>query len=284
MSDDAGGSNNTVRGKRKDNIFTKIFGGDHSVTEQEILRMVDEGEESGAIKNEAKSMIENIFSFDDTSAGEIMTHRTEMTAVEDTDSLQCAVNKVINSGYSRIPVFHKDIDNIVGALYAKDLLKYVCKTVPDNFKLTDITRDVMFVPKSKNCSELFAEMISTKKQLAIVVDDYGGTEGLITMEDLIEAIVGNIQDEYDNEEEDIKKLSDKAFTADGSMPIEEVEEIIGETLSNESDEDTLAGYILDKLGHIPKRGEKPVITVGNITFTVTSVEDRRIARVLIVKK
>ena len=133
-------------------------------------------------------MIENIFSFDDTSASEIMTHRKDLVACADTEPLSEVVDKIIKSGYSRIPVYHNDADNIIGILYAKDLLRFIFDDVPDDFKLTDITREAFYVPSSKKCSELFAEMIAEKTQIAIMVDEYGGTVGIVTIEDLIEEV------------------------------------------------------------------------------------------------
>lgn len=260
----------------------KIFG--HSaldkITEQDILYLVNAGKEKGMIESSTCGMIENIFEFDDLNAGELMTHRTDMKAVEDTDPLSDAVDVFIETGYSRLPVFHEDVDNIVGLLYAKDLLQYVGGEIPADFKITDIAREAFYVPKSKNCSELFTEMTANKVQLAIVVDEYGGTEGLITMEDLIESIVGNIQDEYDNEEEEVKRLSDTIFTVDGAAGIDDVSELIGEELPND-DCETVAGLMLEALGEVPGDGDRPTVEIGGIKFTAAEIEDRRIARVLI---
>ncbi len=279
MPDDAGGS--------KRNFLGKFFGiknkaEEEQKKEEEILNLVEEGHEKGYFKDETKSFIENLFDFDDTQASEIMTHRTELTAVEDTDPLSEIVATAIESGYSRIPVYHEDIDNIVGILYVKDLLKYVCSDVPTSFKITDITRGVMCVPRSKNLSQLFAEMTTKKVQLAVVVDEYGGTEGIITLEDLIEDIMGNIQDEYDNEDVEGKKLSDNKFTVEGTMTLDDVSELIGYEFS-ETDCDTIAGFILEKTGEIPLEGQHPVVRENNLKLTVMEVEDRRIAKILIEK-
>lgn len=278
MPDDAGGNGNLKR----QNKLLKIFG--HSaldkITEQDILFLVNAGKEKGMIESSTCGMIENIFEFDDLNAGELMTHRTDMKAVEDTDPLSDAVDIFIETGYSRLPVFHEDVDNIVGLLYAKDLLQYVGGGIPADFKITDIAREAFYVPKSKNCSELFTEMTANKVQLAIVVDEYGGTEGLITMEDLIESIVGNIQDEYDNEEEEIKRLSDTIFTVDGAADIDDVSELIGQELPSD-DCETVAGLMLEALGEVPGDGDRPTVEIGGIKFTAAEIEDRRIARVLI---
>lgn len=250
--------------------------------EEEILSLVEEGQEQGLIGDDTKNIIENIFDFDDTVAYEIMTHRRDMIAIEDTYTLEEAVNVAVESGYSRIPVYHDDIDSIIGVLYVKDLLKYVVSDVPKNFKISDIVRQVLFVPRTKDCSSLFTQMNKEKTQIAIVVDEYGGTEGLITLEDLIEDILGNIQDEYDNEQEEIVQISDKKYTVDGSTSIEDVEELIGEDIYDD-DSDTIAGFMLTTLGRIPEQGEKPSFEHKGFRFTAINVEDRRIEEILIEK-
>lgn len=270
------------------NVVIRLLGFDPNaseevVTEEEILMMVDVGEEKGVIEGSAKNMIANVFDFDDITANEIMTHRTEMSAVEDTASIQEAVDLAIAMGYSRIPVFKDDLDNIIGIVYVKDLLKYVCTEVPAEIKLTDIMRTPVFIPETKRCSELFAEMTASKTQIAIIVDEYGGTEGLITMEDLVEAIVGNIQDEYDNEEEEIQQVNDTTFTVDGATPIDEISDLVGVEMP-EGDYDTIAGLMVEMLGRIPKPGEHPSVNVEHVRFTVDEVEDRRISRIMVVKE
>ena len=249
-------------------------------TEEEILSLVEEGQEKGLIKDDTKNIIENVFDFDDTLAYEIMTHRRDMTTLEDTDTLDKTVKVAIESGHSRIPVYKDDIDNIIGVLYVKDLLKYVCAEVPKDFSLTNILRKVLFVPRTKNCSSLFREMNKARVQIAIVVDEYGGTEGLITLEDLIEDILGNIRDEYDDEEDEIKKISDTKFTVDGSTLIEDVEELTGVKFA-EVDSETIAGFILDKLGRIPDDNERPTIELDQMRLKIVEADDRRISKVLI---
>lgn len=254
---------------------------EQTVTEEEILMMVDVGEEKGVIGESTKDMIENIFDFHDTTADEIMTHRTDVTAIEDTGTIEEAVHLAIEGGYSRIPVFHEDIDNILGIVYVKDLLKYIGHTVDENIKITDVMRKAYFVPESKRCSELFAELTEHKVQIAIIVDEYGGTEGIITMEDLLESIVGNIQDEYDNEEEEIHRVSENEFTVEGTTSIDEVSDLLDTDLP-EGDYDTIAGLVVEMLGRIPLPDEHPSVVWENLTFTVEEVEDRRVAKVHIV--
>ncbi|MBQ6570515.1 MAG: HlyC/CorC family transporter [Clostridia bacterium] len=269
------------------NLVVKLFGinpesFERTVTEEEILMMVDVGGEKGVIEKAEKEMIENIFEFGDTTASEIMTHRTEMQAIENTASISELVELSIEEGYSRIPVFEEDLDTILGIIYVKDLLGYVVTDLPSNLQITDFMRPAYFVPECKKLGELFKEMGEQKISLAIVVDEYGGTSGLVTMEDILESIVGNIQDEFDNEEDEISMVSDNCFTVDGTTSVDEVSDLIGTELP-EGDYDTIAGYIVSVLGRIPSQDEHPSISFQNITFTVEIVEERRIAKVLIVR-
>ncbi len=281
MSDD----NSEKRDKKRNKTSFADFLGlkRREVTEEAILDLIDEGEESGSIEEHERDRIENILDFTDREVSDIMTHRINITALEDTASLDETVKLAIDTGYSRIPVYHEDIDNIIGVLYVKDLLRFVPDDTSEKFCLRDIVRSVPFVPKSKNCEKLFAMMTEQKVQMAMIVDEYGGTEGLITLEDLVEAILGNIQDEFDDEDESIKKLGVNSFSVDGLTLIEDVEELIGEKLNAPDDCDTLAAFILDNLGRIPEQDERPVFSIGDITLTVTEIEDRRISKVLIEK-
>ncbi len=269
------------------NFVIKLLGfdpnaGEETVTEEEILMMVDAGEENGVFEETTKDMISNIFDFDDRTVSELMTHRTEMTAVEDTGSVSDVVRMALEDGHSRIPVYHEDFDDIRGILYVKDLLRYVGNQNAETVALTDIMRPAYFVPESKKCSELFTELTAKRLQMAVVCDEYGGTSGIITMEDLLEGIVGNMQDEYDNEEEEISQLSENSFTVDGATALDEVSDLIGVSLP-EGDYDTIAGFLMERLGRIPQPGEHPVVTFENVTFTVEEVEDRRISEILIEK-
>ena len=266
------------------NAVVRIFGFDpnadvENVTEEEILMMVDAGEEKGVIENVQREMINNVFEFNDLDAGDIMTHRTDMTCVEaDDTSFEEIVKLAIKTGFSRIPLYDDDPDNIIGVIYVKDLLKYVGKQLPGKNTLRSIMRDAYFVPETKPCGEIFTEMSTQRIQLAIVIDEFGGTAGLLTLEDLVEAIMGNIQDEYDDEDEEISRIDDNTFTIDGITDIEEGEERIGVTLP-EGEYDTLGGFIISKLRRLPKDGETNVVQFENATFTVLNVEDKRIGKV-----
>ena len=273
--------------KKEKTLMERLFGSKdadqkQAETEEEILSLVEEGKEKGLIEDDTKNIIENVFDFDDTVAYEIMTHRRDMTSLEDTEPLDRVVATAIDSGHSRIPVWHDDIDNIVGILYVKDLLQYVGKPAPSDFKLRALLRPAMFVPRTKDCRSLFAFMQKHRTQIAVVVDEYGGTEGIITLEDLIEDILGNIRDEYDDEEDEIRRLDDGRYTVDGSTSLDDVEELTGVTLSD-SDSETVAGFILDKLGRIPTSDEQPYVESDGLRFTALRTDDRRILEVLIEK-
>lgn len=249
------------------------------VTEEEIRMMVDVGGEKGVIEDTQKEMINNIFDFDDIDAGDIMTHRTDVIAADVNDvTVDDFMAIAIENGRSRIPLYDEDIDNIVGIVYVKDLLKFVGKQLPAKKILRDIMREPFFIPETKSCGELFKEMSARRVQMAVVVDEYGGTAGIVTLEDIVEAIMGNIQDEYDREDEEISKIDDNTFTVDGTIDIDEIDELIGKDLPD-GDYETLAGYIMDQLQCIPKNGEMNEVVFENVKFTVLSVEDRRIEKI-----
>ena len=252
-----------------------------AVTEEEIRMLVDVGEEKGVIEESQKEMINNIFEFDDIVAADVMTHRTDVVAIDINDSFTTVLKTAIEEGYSRIPVYDDDLDDIKGVLYVKDLLKFVGQDLPKR-GVSKLMRKAYFVPESKKCGELFSEMTEKRIQLAIVSDEYGGFAGIVTIEDLLESIVGNMQDEYDDEEEEFEKLNDTTYTIDGVTDIEEVEEELGIKLP-QGEYDTVAGMIMSILGRIPEENETPTVEVAGCEFTVESINERRIERVKIVK-
>lgn len=269
------------------NAVVRLFGFDpnadeEQVTEEEIRMMVDVGGEKGVIEDSQKEMIDNIFEFDDLDAGDIMTHRTEMTAIEVTRSLEEVAELAIENGYSRIPVYEDDPDSIVGVLYAKDLLKYVGHNIPEDLTIAKVMRKTLYVPETQSCGDLFKAMNESRTQFAVVVDEYGGTAGIVTLEDVLESIVGNIQDEYDDEEEEIKKIDETTFTVDGTTDIDEIDELVGIELP-EGDYDTLGGFVISLLGYLPSEvGEEPIVAeYKNLRFTVLSIDERRIDEIKI---
>ncbi len=270
------------------NLVLRLFGVDpnkeeKAVTEDEILLLVDAGEETGAIEENQAEMINNIFEFDDIVASEVMTHRTDMVAVDLNDStLDDVVKLAITEGCSRIPAYDGDIDDIKGIIYVKDLLKYVGHDLPKG-ELGSLLRKAHFVPESKRCGELFTEMTEKHLQMCIVSDEYGGTAGLVTIEDLLESIVGNIQDEYDDEDEDnIEQIDETTFTVDGTALVDEISDLLDTELP-EGDYDTVGGMIMSIIGRIPDENENISVTVAGCEFTVEGVSERRIERVRIEK-
>jgi len=270
------------------NVVAQLFGvapgdGQSNVTEEEIRMMVDVCEESGAIEENEKDMINNIFEFNNRTAGEIMTHRTEISAVENTAKLTDIIEIAINEGFSRIPVFEDDLDDIVGIIFVKDLLNFIGKPLDENFDISQIMRPPLIVPETKRCQELFLELTEQKQHMAVVIDEYGGTAGIVTLEDVLESIVGNIQDEYDHEEDEYAVIDDSTYTIEGTADIAEVERILDVDLP-EGDYDTLGGLIIDRLGRIPKETEHPSVEIKGMIFTVELVEERHIEKVRVVKK
>lgn len=248
------------------------------VTEEEIRMMVDVGGEKGVIEDSQKEMIDNIFEFDDMDVADIMTHRTDMVCIDVEEPLAEAVKLSMENGFSRIPVYEEDPDNIVGIIYIKDFLKYVGSSLPKTKSIKDMMREAYYVPETKRCGELFSEMTEKHIQMSVVVDEYGGTAGIVTLEDIVEAIVGNIQDEYDQESDEFSIIDDTTFTVDGITDIEEVEEHIGKKFP-EGDYDTIGGYIISVLGFLPQDGEMNEVVFENVKFTVLNVEERRIGKV-----
>ena len=259
-------------------LFTRLFGvefneADTSATEKEIRQMVDEG----VIEDVQKEMINNVFEFDDRTVDEVMTHRRDIVGIElEEANLENIISIAIETGYSRLPLYKDDIDNIIGVIYVKDLLKFT--SCSGDFDAEGTMRSPLYVPESIHCRDLFKQFKDKKMQMAVVVDEYGGTSGIVTMEDIVESIVGNIQDEYDDEEEEISQLSENVYRFDGSVSVDEVAKLLD--IEIEEDEyDTLGGFLTHLLGRIPEEDEKPEITYKNATFNVILVEDKRIATV-----
>ncbi len=265
------------------NVVVRLFGMDphadeEQVTEEEIRMMVDVGEEKGVIEEVQKDMINNIFEFDDLTAGEVMTPRTDVAALDVEDALEEALKIGVDEGFSRLPVYEEDIDHIIGILHIKDLLPYVGRELPAEVSLRNLIRDTYFVPETKHCGELFSEMTAKHMQMAIVVDEYGGVAGIVTMEDLLESIVGSMQDEFDNEEEEVTQLDENSFEVDGSISMEELSDLL-DVKFPEGDYDTLGGFLLQQLGRIPEADEHPEVQFENVHFTVKQMDDRRIDEV-----
>lgn len=244
-----------------------------SVTEEEILMMVDAGNETGVIEENQKEMINNVFEFDDLTVSDVMTHRTDIVGTETEAPISEVVNAAISSGFSRIPVYEDSIDRISGVVCVKDLLCMVGSDAASSAKAKDFIRETIYVPESMPCGELFKLFTAKKMQMAVVADEYGGTAGIVTMEDVVESIVGNIQDEYDDEEEEIKQISDNTYTISGGAAPEAVFEQLGLAITDDNGFDTMSGFIVNLLGRIPGENENPTVRCENVLFTVLITED-----------
>ena len=259
------------------NMVSKIFGvgeaEEEVVTEEEIRMMIDEGEEKGTIERGEKQLLNNVFEFNDIIVSEIMTPRTDIYAIDISENINDKLDEIDEFKYSRIPVYEENIDDIKGILFVKDILK----PLKDNKKIDvkKLMREPYFVPESKDIDELFKEMQQNKVQMAIAIDEYGGTAGLITMEDIIEELVGNIFDEYDEEEIEVKKIDENTYIFSGTVTSYELKKVFGIEIPD-GDYETLSGYLLDKLGRIPNEEEHPVIEDENLTYKVEEMEDKRI--------
>ena len=252
-------------------------------SEEDVLSMLEEGQESGAIKEEGKRMIDQIFAFDDKVAYEVMTPRTDVFAIDINAPSSEYIDDMMGMRYSRIPVYKDDSDNIIGILNLKDYMMKAWQYGFENVHIDKILRKAIFVPETKKIDSLLMELQKKKQHIAILIDEYGGFSGIVTLEDLIEEIVGNIDDEYDEEEPAIEKISDTEFYINGTMDLDDVNEEIGTDLESENNE-TVGGFLIDILGEIPSDqmvGER-VVEFNQYTFTIESVKDRRIERVKLV--
>ena len=254
------------------NAISKLFG----VTGEEIKMLINEGKEKGTIEEEETEMINNVFEFNDKVVSEIMIPRTEIYALD----MNLSINEVIDElsedkRYSRIPVYDETIDEIKGIVYVKDIL---LSQKNRNVKIKNIMKEPYFVPENKLVNELFEDLRKNKKQIAIVVDEYGGTAGMVTMEDILEEIVGEIYDEYDKEQAKYKKIDENTYLIEGNVAIYDVEKILGIEIE-EGEYDTLAGYLIEQLGKIPKENEKTVVETKDATYKIEKVKERKIIEV-----
>ena len=264
------------------NGVSKIFGvgenEEESVTEEEIKMMVSQGQEKGTIKREEQELINNVFELNDITVSEIMRHRKDIFAVDINISTEELLEELSQEEYrySRIPVYDETIDEIKGILYVKDVLKNINKK---SFKVKSVVKEAYFVSQNRLINEVFRELQKNKKQIAIILDEYGGTAGLITMEDILEELVGDIYDEYDEEEKEFEKIDDNTYILSGSLPIYDVNKLLDAEIP-EGDYDTISGYLQDKLGRILEDDEElPIIDTEKVTYKIIEYEDRRIIKV-----
>ena len=251
-------------------------------SEDEVMSMLEVGRESGIIKEEGRKMISSIFNFDDELAYEIMTPRTDVFAIDILEPTSEYIDKLMELRYSRIPVYEDDYDNIIGILNIKDYLIKARETGFDKVDIRGILREPYFVPETKNIDSLFFELQKTKNHIAILIDEYGGFSGIVTMEDIVEEIVGDIDDEYDEDAHIVNKIDENTFLIDGNVSLDDLEEDYGIVLESDSSE-TIGGFIIDHLGEIPTESDLgKEVDFGNYKITITSVKERRIDKVKLV--
>lgn len=258
----------------------KIHLEDEEFSEEEVMSLLETGQEKGALKEEGKKMIDSIFAFDDKFAYEIMTPRTDVFAIDINDPSEVYIDTLMELRYSRIPVYDSDSDNIIGIIHIKDFLIKARQEGFENVDIHEILRKPFFVPDTKYIDTLFFELQKTRQHIAILIDEYGGFSGIVTLEDIIEEVMGNIDDEYDEEELKIETIDENTFRIDGTMYLDDINEELHTDLASENIE-TLGGLLIEILGEIPKEGETATIVEHGIyTFTIESVCDRRIGKVL----
>jgi putative hemolysin len=262
------------------NAISRPFGAEAQsgmpfVTEEEIKTLVDAGEEEGVIQEEEKEMIYSIFELGDTLAREVMVPRIDVVALDVTTPMLQALDAIMDAGHSRIPVYQETIDNLKGVLYAKDLLPYL-RDGQTEVPLEEVLRDAYFIPETKKASDLLPDLQQRRVHMAIVVDEYGGMAGLVTIEDLLEEIVGEIQDEYDAEEPFVELVSDGEYVFDARVDLDDLNRLMDVALPT-MDSDTLGGFIYTELGKVPVVGDQ--VDFGDLSFTVQSVAGRRIKKV-----
>ena len=270
------------------NIILRIMGkkvdvDDSYFSEDKVMSMLDRGQESGEIKEEGRKMIDSIFEFDDLLAYEIMTPRTDVFMFDLDDDRSEYFEELMELTHSRIPVYKGDPDNIVGILHIKDYLYNATKKGFDNVDIKKLLRPAYFVPETKNIDSLFRELQIERQHLAILIDEYGGFSGIVSVEDIIEQIVGDIDDEFDEEDRIIEKVNDTTFIVDGNVYLYDLEEETDVELESETSE-TVGGFIIDLLGEIPRENVKyKPISYEDYSFTILSVKDRRIVKIRIEK-
>lgn len=259
--------------------------GNDDVTEEEIISMVREGHEQGTILASEAELIHNVFEFDDKEVKDIMTHRKNIVSLDGNMSFIDAIEFIIDTGKSRFPVYENDVDSIIGVLHIKDAFTFFEKNEVYRSSIKDIDgliRPVDFIPETVNINDLFKKMQSKKSHLAMVVDEYGQISGLIAMEDILEELVGNIEDEHDEEENYIRKNDDETFIMDGMTEFSDVKEALSLPIEDDAYE-TLNGFIISLSDKIPEEGDKTVISAYGYRFSVMSVEDKVIKQVMIKK-
>ena len=267
------------------NLLLQVFGMNDSALEEKISReeiksLVDVGEEHGVINEIEKEMINSIFDFDDKLAKEVMTPRTEVYMINIEQEL--SIEELLEENYSRIPVYEGGIDNIIGVLYLKDFFSEAYKVGFDNVEIRKLLHQPYFVPECKNIDQLFKELQKFNKHCAVLIDEYGGFSGIVTIEDLIEEIMGDINDEYDEDDPIIRKVDNSTYIVNGLISIKELNDKLNLKLDENTDDyDTLGGFLINQIDYIPSETEECMVEYENVLFKVEGVKDKRIEKVKI---
>lgn len=252
---------------------------DSEYSEEDVVSMLEAGRASGELKEAGKKMITSIFAFDDLLAYEVMTPRTDVFTIDVNAPTEEYIDELMELRYSRIPVYEDDRDNIIGILYIKDYLIKAREAGFDNVDIRPILRKPYFIPETKNIDDLFYDLQTKRQHIAILIDEYGGFAGIVTMEDIIEEVMGDIDDEYDEEEPTIQKTGENTYIVDGSMDLDDINEELGTDLESENSE-TLGGLIIDIIGEIPDEEDAGrEVEFENYRFRVDSIKDRRIEQI-----
>ncbi|WP_160675027.1 hemolysin family protein [Clostridium sp. C8-1-8] len=267
------------------NLLIRLFGIDMNnmeerVSEEEIKSLIEVGKEHGVINETEREMINGIFKFDDKLAKEVMIPRTEVFMLDANIKIADAIEEIVSEKFSRIPVYEDEIDNVIGILYTKDIFsQFITKDI-DDIEIKSLIREPYFVPETKHIDELFKDIKETKSHMAILIDEYGGFSGIVTLEDLVEEVMGNISDEYDEDEQEVRKIDDNTYSVDGLLSIYRVNELLHLNMSSE-DTDTIGGFVLELLGAIPKDIEDSVVEYDNVILKIEEMSEKRVERVKI---
>ncbi len=252
-----------------------------AITEEEIKQWIDVGEEAGTIEEEEHEMLYRVFRFTDTIAKEAMTSRADVVMIDEKSSLEESINIFNETGFSRLPVYHEQIDNIIGILNVKDVFRAIHKKM-GHIRIRDLMYDPQFIPESKKVDELLKELQIRKVHLSIVLDEYGTFVGIITVEDILEELVGEILDEFDVEEPEIQMIDEGVYLIDAGVWVDRINEELNLSLPLDESYETIGGLLIDRLGHIPRRGELVEINEGNIRLMVMKMHGRRIVDVKLI--
>lgn len=276
--------------EKNSNFLLRLFGfkkakQEENVTEEEIISIVNEGHEQGVLEAEEAEMISNIIEFDEKEVKDVMTHRKRMVAIPADTSVDDALNFMLNEPFSRFPLYGENVDDIIGVLHLKDVMNFYANPKLRKRPLVEAAHEPYFVPDTQDLDVLFRDMQAKKIHMAIVADEYGQTAGLVTMEDILEEIVGDIQDEYDKEEELIRATGEDSFTVSGEITLEELSEETGIKIREEDEEtfDTLNGLLVSLLDHIPQDDEVFSVEYEGFRFDSVAIRERVIRRVRVTK-